>query len=257
MKHIVMFSGGITSWYAAKRVIEREGKENTIALFCDTLIEDIDLYRFLDDAQQNLDIELIRIADGRTPFQVFKDVGFMGNSRIDPCSRVLKRELADKWLAKNYTPETVIVYVGIDWSEIHRFDRLEKRKLPWIYKAPLCDAPRYDKQQVIEMAQVEGLKIPQLYGYGFPHNNCGGFCIRSGQAQFKRLYDSFPDRYIDFENEEQSVFEAIGKEHPFIRKTVNGTLEYLSLKEFRLEFLEGSKQCDLFDWGGCGCFSET
>ena len=252
MNHVVMFSGGISSWGAAKRVAEKHG--NVSALFCDTKIEDEDLYRFLDDAEANLGIPIYRIQDGRTPFEVFKDVGYMGNSRIDPCSKILKRQLADAWLKERYSPDEVVVYVGIEWTEIHRFERLAERKKPWIYSAPLCDYPRLEKQQLIEMAQAEGLKVPRLYEYGFPHNNCGGFCIRSGQAQFKRLHDTFPERYAEFEEAEQDVFKSIGKAHPFLRKVIDGKLHYLSMREFRLQYLEGDKQCDLFDWGGCGCF---
>ena len=44
-RHVVFVSGGLGSWKAFRRVISKEGKENTYALFTDTLIEDIDLYR--------------------------------------------------------------------------------------------------------------------------------------------------------------------------------------------------------------------
>ena len=45
MKHVVMFSSGIGSWGAGKRVAAKHGKENTILLFMDTKIEDEDNYR--------------------------------------------------------------------------------------------------------------------------------------------------------------------------------------------------------------------
>jgi len=41
-----MFSGGITSWAAAKRVAAEHGADNTLLLFTDTKMEDEDLYRF-------------------------------------------------------------------------------------------------------------------------------------------------------------------------------------------------------------------
>ena len=50
MQHVVMFSGGAGSWMTAKRVAEKHGTDNLILLFADTLIEDEDLYRFLDEA---------------------------------------------------------------------------------------------------------------------------------------------------------------------------------------------------------------
>jgi hypothetical protein len=252
-----MFSSGIGSWAAAKRVADMHGADNTKLLFMDTKMEDEDNYRFLHEAADNVGSELIIIADGRDVFEVFKDVKFMGNSRIDPCSRILKRELADKWIADNFTPETVRVYVGIDWTEEHRFVRMAARKLPWIYLAPLCDEPYIEKPGMIEAAKAEGLEPPRMYKYGFQHANCGGFCIKSGQAQFKKLYETWPDRYLEMERKEQEVYDHIGSNHPFLKKTENGVNEYLTLREFRERYLDGPMQCDLFDWGGCGCFSDS
>ncbi len=50
MKHVVMFSGGLASWAAAKRVAAENGTDALVLLFSDTLMEDEDLYRFLDQA---------------------------------------------------------------------------------------------------------------------------------------------------------------------------------------------------------------
>jgi 3'-phosphoadenosine 5'-phosphosulfate sulfotransferase (PAPS reductase)/FAD synthetase len=124
-RHIVMFSGGIGSWGAAKRVAAKHGTDNMTLLFADTLIEDEDLYRFIEEAAADVGVPLTRIAEGRTPWQVFNDVRYLGNTRADPCSRVLKREVCDRWLAKNCDPAKTTVYVGIDWTEEHRFDDRE------------------------------------------------------------------------------------------------------------------------------------
>jgi len=123
MRHVVMYSGGIGSWAAAKRIVQQAGKENMVLLWADTRIEDEDLYRFLDETIQELGIKLIRLADGRTPWQVFRDERYIGNSRVDPCSKILKRNLCFRWLEQHCKPEETIVYLGIDWTEIHRFER--------------------------------------------------------------------------------------------------------------------------------------
>jgi 3'-phosphoadenosine 5'-phosphosulfate sulfotransferase (PAPS reductase)/FAD synthetase len=180
-----MFSGGVGSWAAARRVAEKHGTEDLVLLFTDTLIEDADTYRFLREAAANVGGQLVEIADGRTPWQVFSDVRFLGNSRVDPCSRVLKRDLADAWLAEHYEPENVIVYVGIDWSEIHRYERLRERKRPWVYEAPLCDPPYLTKDDLHEWAELAGLERQRLYQLGMPHANCGGGCIKMGQGGFR------------------------------------------------------------------------
>ena len=112
MKHIIFFSGGITSYCAAKRVIKKYGKENVILLFTDTKIEDKDLYRFLDEASVKLETKLIKIAEGRTPYEIYKDMKFLGNNRIAPCSHILKQKTAQKYIKENFIPDEVILEVG-------------------------------------------------------------------------------------------------------------------------------------------------
>ncbi len=197
MKHVVMFSGGIGSWAAAKRVAAEHGTNDLTLLFTDTLIEDEDLYRFLDDAAVNIGVPITRIAEGRDPWQVFFDVRFLGNSRVDPCSRVLKREMAGRWLKDNCDPLDTEVYVGIDWTEEHRFTTLAERRgvEGWTYLAPLCDPPLTMKLQMIDALKAEGIRPPRLYAMGFSHNNCGGFCVKAGQGHFALLLQHLPDRY--------------------------------------------------------------
>lgn len=70
MKHIVSVSGGVGSYFTLKRVLEKNNKENVIAVFMDTLAEDGDLYRFLDDVERKLDIKIIRLCAGKTPLEL-------------------------------------------------------------------------------------------------------------------------------------------------------------------------------------------
>jgi len=250
-----MYSGGVASWAAAKRVVELFGAHDTVLLFTDTKQEDAETYRFLTESAANVGAHLEMIADGRDIWQVYKDVKLMGNSRVDPCSRILKRELADKWVATHFKPEDVTMYVGMDFTEMHRFERMRDRKVPYVYEAPLLWEPPLTKAEIFEWARAEGLELPVLYKAGMQHNNCAGFCIKAGQGHYQRLWEQLPDRYLEFERKEQEVYNHIGKQHPFLRVTDNGELKYLTLREFREQYLEGPKQCDLFDIGGCGCFS--
>src|SRR5947209_2385153 len=89
----VQVSGGAASYVAAKLSLEELGRDGTVLLFADTKIEDGDLYRFLGDIERRLNHPIIRLSEGRDPWQVFFDERMMGNSQADPCSRVLKRQL--------------------------------------------------------------------------------------------------------------------------------------------------------------------
>lgn len=253
-----MFSGGIGSWAAAKRVAEQYGTENLYLLFADTLIEDEDLYRFLDEASANVGGKFVRLAEGRDPWTIFKDVRFLGNSRIDPCSQILKRHLCDKWLNENFKPEECQIYIGIDWTESHRYERMKDRKLPWVYKAPLCEEPYLTKQNLFDMLKEEGIKPPRLYEMGFPHNNCGGFCVKAGKNHFKLLLEKLPERFKYHEQKEQELREYLGKDVSIMREQRNKKKYNLTMKQLRERVEEDSKAFkDEHEWGGCGCFSDV
>lgn len=259
MKHVVMFSGGIGSWAAAKRVVEQHGPDDVTLLFTDTSMEDADLYRFLSDASIGLRVPVTRIAEGRTPWQVFFDSRFMGNSRVDPCSRVLKRELSEDWLVANCDPADTTVYVGIDWTEEHRFTALAARWAVkgWTYRAPLCEPPLVTKAAMFRELGAAGIEPPRLYKLGFSHNNCGGFCIKAGHGHFALLLRTLPDRYLHHEEQEQALRAHLGKDVSILAdRTGDGVKKPLTLRDFR-ERIEMGHQPDLFDIGGCGCFVDA
>lgn len=257
MKHIVMASGGVASFITLNIVRNRHGADNCIALFADTKIEDPDLYRFLDESTAYCGVSLIVIADGRDPWQVFRDVRFIGNTRIDPCSRHLKRDLCDTWITDHYSPDQCIVYVGLDAFEEHRYTRHAERKLPYIYKAPMIDLRiALNNQRKEAYCNQRGIKPPQLYVDGFQHNNCGGFCVKAGLAQFKLLYEKYPERYEWHVQQERLTKQEVPNARPFLRKTIDGRLTYLWLEEYRDQYLIPGTPLvgeEIFEWGGCGC----
>ena len=256
-KFIVSYSGGLGSFFAAKRLVEQHGKDKVAAVFADTKTEDEDLYRFLDESIAYLGIELFTIEDGRDVWQVFEDVRFLGNSRIDPCSRILKRDLIRKWQEQNLDNDYHVIALGIDWLEIHRFERVKARALQekkvWTYCAPLCEKPFINKQQRQQTLQEIQIEEPRLYKHGFPHNNCGGFCVKAGQAQFARLLEVFPERYKYHEQKEQDLQKLLNKPVTILTRVTKGKKRPLSLRQFREELQQQAFLFDKHDWGGCGC----
>ena len=252
--HIVSFSGGIASFFAAKRVVEKYGKENTLLLFADTKMEDEDLYRFIKDCVKYLNVKLETIADGRDVWEVFKDVKFLGNSRIDPCSQILKRKLIKKWIEKNFDVNNIVMHVGLDWTEEHRFTKYKKRAT-FEVDAPLIWQPYLTKPDLFFELKKINIKPPRLYDMGFPHNNCGGFCVKAGKAQFKILLERMPERYNYHEKKEQEFRKFIDKDVSILTKNKDKVKSNITLKEFREE-IESNPQMsylDSIDWGGCGC----
>lgn len=252
MKHIVSYSGGLGSFMAAYLTIQEYGTSDVVLIFTDTRTEDEDLYRFLNESAEYLQLPVEVISDGRDIWEVFEDVSYMGNSRVDPCSRILKREPARKWMKEHYSEKEAILYLGIGWDEMHRMDAISKNWQPYSVKAPLVDTPIH-RDAIFDVLRQANIKPPKLYALGFLHNNCGGFCIKTGQAQFLRLLKTMPDRYAIHEDRQEKLFRKIGQ-HGFISVTRQGKTDYLSLKDFRC-FVKDGATIDMFDIGGCGCFA--
>lgn len=205
LKYLIQFSGGVGSFAAACWAVSQHGRDNVELLFADTMMEDEDLYRFVDDCVNYLKVPLHVVKDGRDPWQVFNDVKFLGNSRVDPCSRILKRELCKGWVKNNYPDvSSVRIVLGIDWTEEHRVKNFVRWWNPYTGIAPLVEDKTYDKNKFMHKMQTSfGIKIPRLYTLGFPHNNCGGFCVKAGKAHFLHLLSTLPDRYRYHEERER------------------------------------------------------
>ncbi len=90
-----------------------------------------------------------------------------------------------------------------------------------------------------------------MYNKQFAHANCGG------QAHFANLLKHFPDRYQYHEQKEQELREYLGKDVTILREQVKNEKIPLTLAELRRRIESRPQQLDLFDWGGCGCFSSV
>lgn len=239
----------------AKRVIEKEGKEDIILLYTDTLIEDDDLYRFMIETIDEMGVEFVKITEGRTPWEVFKDVRWLGNSRVAQCSHLLKQKPAEDWIKKHFQPAECILYMGIDWSEAHRREKVIKNWYPYQVEFPLCDEPYLTKEDMLTELHKINIASPRLYELGFSHNNCSGMCVKGGQAHFINLLKTFPERFEWMENFEKEMQIFLERDDiTILKRSRNNKKENLSLETLRKEYQANNvEQLDLFDFGGCGC----
>jgi hypothetical protein len=238
MKHVVMFSGGLGSWITAKRVVElaHPRDDSVVLLFADVASgrsphvgEDEDAYRFIREAAADVDAPLVTVRDGRDIWQVFHDDRFLGNTRLANCSKFLKQKPCREWLEANCDPADTVVYVGIDWTELHRLPAIEAGWTPYPVYAAADREPYLDRDDMQRMCEAAGIEVPRLYRAGFPHNNCGGFCVRAGQAQMELLLREHPERYAFHEVEEQELRDYLDKDVAVLRDRTGGTLTPLTL----------------------------
>ena len=109
-----MYGGGLTSYEAARLSIDKYGHDATEIWFADTRNEDEDLYRFNNDVERILEHEIIIFDQGLDIWGVFKRERYLGNSRIDPCSKFLKRVPLRKALEDKYPLMRYLYASGIN-----------------------------------------------------------------------------------------------------------------------------------------------
>jgi hypothetical protein len=235
---VVQFSGGITSWAVARRVARAHGTKDLVLLFADTQIEDEDLYQFVTASAARIGAPLVRVADGRTPWQVFEDKQRLGNSLLAPCSYVLKILPCRRWLTANTNPENTILYVGIDGSKRDRgrAPAIAKGWTPWHVEFPLLQEPELSKHDLLAEARAIGLRPPRAYDLGFGHANCGQLCVRGGQSHWLRTLDHFPDRFADYEEREQQFRRERGRDVAILKERRGGQTRPLPLAELRRRY---------------------
>lgn len=249
----VMFSGGLGSFLAAHLYCQQHPNEKVVLYFNDTKTEDPDLYRFLRECAEWLDLPLIEDSDGRDIWEVFADRSYAGNNRVAPCTVELKQLRANRF-AKKHSGATIVL--GFDWTEIHRLEGAKKARAKKgvhnLIVAPLCDDFR--PKMEIYGSMKNPPKLPSLYGLGFPHNNCGGGCVKAGLDQWALLLKTMPERYRWHEDRQEELFTKNPDAKPFLRKTIAGIETYISLKEFRTKYNKVSEEQQELDFGGCGCW---
>jgi len=254
MKYLVSLSGGLASAVAADRAIQRYGRENVTLWFANTNWEDEDLHRFLDDLQVRWGGGIVvHSNNGRTPLSVAEDQHIIPNQKIASCSRVLKQIPFRDYLRSLDGPVTVLL--GLDWRELHRHaaPRAAWEKEGAAVDFPLLWPPLTDQYAAI--VESWGIAIPRLYASGFPHNNCGGRCVRQGQKEWLRLKATFPERFEEVREweERHRAMPDNRANYAILRDRRGGTSRPLTLTELALrdEPLETAGPVD--DRIGCFC----
>jgi hypothetical protein len=242
MKHVLSIGGGIGSTVLLPNVVI--GDMGVEVKDIDAVIsvlpnEDPDMWKLIELVEQRLEMPVNRIGLNKTPWDVFHEVRYLGNSRIDPCSRILKREVMAKYMKDNHAPEDTTLYVGIGAHEIDRQLSIRKNWGAKGYKVemPLIDYPPMTREEQIDVCLYMYGFVPRLYLMGFSHNNCGGACIKAGQKEWARLLYFIPETYDWWEWNENKFRAEVG-EYTILREMKNGEKFQLTLTDFKRRMLE-------------------
>lgn len=265
MKHVVNFSGGLCSFWAAHRVVQKYGPLDTVLLFADTLVESPNLYAFNVQCSELLGVPITRVSREMTPWQLFRKERMIANDRFPICSIRLKREVLNEWMESNFEMdhkqqvlfgEHAILYLGFDWTEEHRTRQMQQEHPNWTIKAPMQEGEIWDKCKMQREAEKLGLLLSPAYKHGFSHDNCGGGCVRAGISHWVHLYHVNRPVFDKWEQDEWETAEYLrleGVEPLSMLKTQKNKETFnLYLRDLRKQ-IEAGERLPKDDWGGCGC----
>jgi hypothetical protein len=215
--HIIFFSGGKSSFAVADWVKCNYPNDNILLYFTDTLWESPDLYRFIREASDKLQLPLLTHSSGLNPMQLMFEKKMVYNSRIGDCSKLLKMRVASNFLKKGIRPEVEVwrnkellrsedlsgatLYFGIGFDEMHRQDAIVENWKPFTVEMPLIDN-YVDNNAVLKKY---GIRQPSLYDLGFAHNNCNGRCVKAGQGHYKNLKEKMPEVFKELMEQEHHM----------------------------------------------------
>lgn len=252
VKFIVSISSGVPSAVAGDVMLKRFGSDKVEMLFADTLVEDVDNYRFLNDLKSYWQMPITRLVEGRTPLQVSKDAKIIPNHRIAPCTFTLKIKPIRDYVMSLLDDYNVVMVIGMDFKD-KRKGRLEApirnyKSIGVSVFYPLLTYGVYDAQEYLK--QEMGLQAPRMYQWGYTHANCGGACVKQGNRDWKRTLTHKPELFAVYEDWEQAMHNESDhfKKHGFLRSTVDGETVGKTLKTLRTEIESADdRQLRLFD----------
>ena len=252
---VVQFSTGAGSAEAAYRAVDAHPE--VVLLTADTTIEDEDNWRFAKEVAADIGSpEWVILRDGRNPMQVGRDRSCIPSNWMKVCSQELKTKPMRAYIEARWTPEECVILLGYDWTEGPRIEAALPKWAPYQVECPLAAEPFLEKPQVLNRMRERGIEPPRLYATGAPHANCGGGCVRSGQAAWKRLLDWNPERYREWEAEEEESRAFLGKDVAILKHRSGPQKgKALTLRDFRLRLQAQPSLFDPTDEGACGCTS--
>lgn len=246
--HIVSVGGGITSTYELLHaVIDKYGVHNTWPVICALANENEDMWRMVEGAEQHFGVKITRIAwnpDAERGYLInphpsqypsVRDVAMhtkaLPNTRMDACSRILKRETMTRYVLDNFAPGKTTIHVGFTRDEAGYGARTDRtiavtgkwRKRGYDVEYLLTEDKYHDPRTKVERCMAWAGFVPEVYTRPYAsHLNCGGACVKAGLRQWVELLLTDPETFAEWEELEREF----NKKNP----RTDGKYEYYAIQ---------------------------
>lgn len=200
MKYVCHISGGIASAASWILALERYGECD--AVFADTNNEDEYLYHFLNELEMYTGIEITRLDQGCSIWDIFKKKTAFTNGSTCLGAYYLKHVALENYMLRTYNIIDLTILIGFSPDEDDRIERIKNKNPMFTFDFPLLWGKGMFRCDIIKFLMDRGIKIPRLYSQGYGHNNCCGACIMAGISQWSRLLNDRPDKFAIAEETE-------------------------------------------------------
>lgn len=263
VNRILFFSGGLSSFTVAHFLKTTFPEDNIVLYFTDTQWEDEDLYRFIREVSNKLELPLLIHSMGIDPVQLMIKQKILFNSRMGNCSSILKMKTASDFLKKRKVPkieywfnkqflkndnfiENATLYFGITFDEFHRTKAIKENWIPFEVEFPLCKM-YFDYDELLKQYDIAK---PRLYLKGFTHNNCKGRCVKAGRGHYKLLMNEDPATFNEINSIEHTLAKYVAAYHA-VREWRNGDAYDRSIYQMGQHLLE-ENEVEMNKWHDSG-----
>jgi hypothetical protein len=183
---VVWSSCGAASAVAAKRTVEKYGKDNDVRIVNIPIAEEHeDNFRFSQDVERWIGIPIEYIAHPKyktgSAVQVWNDRKYMSGVKGAPCTKILKKEVRYIWQEKN-KPDFHVFGFTADESKRHRLFVISEIT----NVIPVLIDEGISKEDCFKILADAGIDIPLVYKLGMPNANCIG-CVKATSPTYWNL----------------------------------------------------------------------
>jgi 3'-phosphoadenosine 5'-phosphosulfate sulfotransferase (PAPS reductase)/FAD synthetase len=214
LKHVVLFSGGVSSSYVAWMVLQEQKKEDVILLHTPTYTENHDADTFRHEVARYLGMPITEWGLGLNVWELMDQEHTLPSFFIPYCTRKLKQEMKEQFYEYlNEIGEDFIEYVGFGAEESNRVMRATARNELMGRKVRF---PIYEKQVPSDeikriITEEWKIKLPKAYET-LSHNNCIP-CFKAGKGAWRMYWKHYPEQFkraAEYEEKfEYTVFKDV------------------------------------------------
>jgi hypothetical protein len=246
MKHVVLFSGGAASSYAAYLVKQEVDSKDIVLLHTPTLSECPDSEKFRLKVARYLKLPMTVWGRGEDIWDTIMRNHAVPGNNLPFCTEQLKKQMKEEYYRYLHEiGEDFIEYIGFGMNEWRRVQRAVARNevIGRTVRFPIFENNLTSTRCKEIIANEWGIELPSAYKT-LEHNNCIP-CFKGGKGYFYNVYKYYPEEYQ----------KAIAAEE----KWGYTVFKDISLKELATQFEEKKNWEDqsysIFDTIPCDCWN--